>query len=92
MKLSDKDEVDRVKEIISGMTENEKSMLGKDTLDRINALAEKIQKLAEEAGKSDTPKTGDTSNPALWSALLIISGGIAVGTVIVSRKKKRSVK
>lgn len=92
VKLSDKDEVDRVKEIISGMTENEKSMLGKDTLDRINALAEKIQKLAEEAGKSDTPKTGDTSNPALWSALLIISGGIAVGTVIVSRKKKRSVK
>ncbi len=92
VKLSDKDEVDRVKEIISGMTENEKSMLGKDTLDRINALAEKIQKLVEEAGKSDTPKTGDTSNPALWSALLIISGGIAVGTVIVSRKKKRSVK
>ena len=92
VKLSDKDEVDRVKEIISGMTENEKSMLGKDTLDRVNALAEKIQKLAEEAGKSDTPKTGDTSNPALWSALLIISGGIAVGTVIVSRKKKRSVK
>mgnify|MGYP007091825364 CR=1 FL=1 len=68
VKLSDKDEVDRVKEIISGMTENEKSMLGKDTLDRVNALAEKIQKLAEEAGKSDTPKTGDTSNPALWSA------------------------
>lgn len=92
VKLSDKDEVDRVKEIISGMTKNEKSMLGKDTLDRVNALAEKIQKLAEEAGKSDTPKTGDTSNPALWSALLIISGGIAVGTVIVSRKKKRSVK
>ncbi len=92
VKLSDKDEVDRVKEIISGMIENEKSMLGKDTLDRVNALAEKIQKLAEEAGKSDTPKTGDTSNPALWSALLIISGGIAVGTVIVSRKKKRSVK
>lgn len=92
VKLSDKDEVDRVKEIIDGLTDNERSMLGKDALDKVNALAEKIQRLAEEADKSDVPKTGDTSNLALWSALLIISGGVLTGTIAISKKKRRSVK
>jgi len=34
------------------------------------------------------PQTGDTSNPALWIALLFVSGSAAVGTGVVSRKKK----
>ena len=33
-------------------------------------------------------KTGDTSNLALWIALLFVSGGAAIGTTVVSRKKK----
>ena len=37
---------------------------------------------------SKSPQTGDTSNLALWIALLFISGGAAIGTTIVSRKKK----
>ncbi len=37
---------------------------------------------------SKLPHTGDTSNLALWLALLFISGGAAIGTTIVSRKKK----
>ena len=36
----------------------------------------------------NVPKTGDTSNLALWIALLFISGGAAIGTTVVSRKKK----
>ena len=40
-------------------------------------------------GTSDrNPQTGDTSNLALWIALLFISGGAAIGTTVVSRKKK----
>ena len=35
-----------------------------------------------------TPQTGDTSNLALWIALLFVSGGAAIGTTVVSRKKK----
>ena len=35
-----------------------------------------------------SPRTGDTSNLALWIALLFISGGVAIGTTVVSRKKK----
>lgn len=37
---------------------------------------------------SKLPQTGDTSNLALWIALLFISGGAAIGTTIVNRKKK----
>ena len=40
-------------------------------------------------GTSDkNPQTGDTSNMVLWIALLFISGGAAIGTTVVSRKKK----
>lgn len=88
-KLSDKSELDRVKKLLDGLTENEKAMLGKDALGKVDALAEKIQKLTE---KANSPKTGDTSNMALWIALLFISGGIVTGTTVVSKKKKRSVK
>lgn len=88
-KLSDKSALDQVKKLLDGLTENEKAMLGKDALGKVDALAEKIKKLAEEA---DSPKTGDTSNLALWIALLFISGGIVTGTTVVSKKKKRSVK
>ena len=35
-----------------------------------------------------SPQTGDNSNLLLWIALLFISGGAAIGTTVVSRKKK----
>ena len=38
----------------------------------------------------NVPQTGDTSNFALWVALLFVSGGAAIGTTVVSRKKKYS--
>ena len=39
---------------------------------------------------SPIPGTGDTANPALWFALLIVSGGAAIGTTVASRKKKHN--
>lgn len=88
-KLSDKSDLDRVKKLLEGLTENEKAMLDKDALGKVDALAEKIQKLAEEA---NSPKTGDTRNLALWIALLFISGGAVIGTTVVSKKQKHSAK
>ena len=88
-KLSDKSDLDRVKKLLEGLTENEKAMLDKDALGKVDALAEKIQKLAEEA---NSPKTGDTSNLALWIALLFISGEAVIGTMVVSKKQKHSAK
>ena len=39
---------------------------------------------------SPIPGTGDTANPALWFALLIVSGGAAIGITVASRKKKHN--
>ena len=39
-------------------------------------------------GADKSPQTGDNSNLLLWIALLFVSGGAAIGTTIVSRKKK----
>ena len=36
---------------------------------------------------NNVPQTGDTSNLALWIALLFVSSGAAIGTTVVSRKK-----
>ena len=55
--------------------------------DAIAALEKKPA--STKPGTSDkSPQTGDTSNLALWIALLFISGGTAIDTTVVSRKKK----
>ena len=41
-----------------------------------------------KTGDTTSPKTGDTSNIVLWAALLFVSGGAAIATTVVSRKKK----
>ena len=39
-------------------------------------------------GGTTSPKTGDTSNPVLWITLLFVSSGVAVGTVVIGKKKQ----
>ena len=54
--------------------------------DAIAALEKKPS--STKAGTSNKrPKTGDTSNLALWIALLFVSGGAVISTTIASRKK-----
>ena len=53
----------------------------------------------KEIAKADTvtaklpksPQTGDNSSLMLWIALLFISGGVVIGTIVVSKKKRHSV-
>ncbi len=91
VKLGDREDVDRVKEIIDGLTENEKAMLGDGASGKIDALNKRIEKL-EEAKNGGSPGTGDNSNIALWIALLFVSGGAIVGAAATGKKKKRSVR
>lgn len=51
--------------------------------DRSQEPATKVEKL------STSPKTGDTSDAILWTALLLISGGILTGMTVLGRKKSR---
>ena len=55
--------------------------------DAIAALEKKPA--STKPGTSDkSPQTGDTSNLALWIALLLASGGAVTVTTIYGRKKK----
>ena len=67
--------------------QSEVDKMAKAIEDAIAALEKKPA--STKPGTSDkSPQTGDNSNFALWIALLFISGGAAIGTTVVSRKKK----
>ena len=79
-----------VKAVVRGKNITEQSEVDKMAKAIENAISALEKKPASaKPGTSDkNPKTGYTSNLALWIALLFISGGAAVGTMVVSRKKK----
>ena len=67
--------------------QSEVDKMAKAIEDAISALEKKPA--STKPGTSDkSPQTGDTSNLALWIALLFVSGGAAIGTMVISRKKK----
>ena len=79
-----------VKAVVHGKNITEQSEVDKMAKTIEDAIAALEKKPAStKPGTSDkSPQTGDTSNLALWIALLFISGGAAIGTTVVSRKKK----
>ena len=79
-----------VNAVVRGKNITEQSEVDKMAKAIENAISALEKKTASaKLGTSDkNPKTGYTSNLALWIALLFISGGAAVGTMVVSRKKK----
>ena len=79
-----------VKAVVRGKNITEQSEVDKMAKTIEDAIAALEKKPAStKPGTSDkSPQTGDTSNLALWIALLFISGGAAIGTTVVSRKEK----
>ena len=79
-----------VKAVVRGkniMEQFEVDKMAKAIEDAIAALEKKPA--STKPGTSDkSPQTGDTSSLALWIALLFTSGGAAIATTVVSRKKK----
>ena len=64
---------------------------GTKEIKKADTVTEKLKggsTTAKQEDGSKSPGTGDTSNLALWSALLFVSGGAAIGTTVVSRRKK----
>ena len=79
-----------VKAVVRGKNITEQSevdKMAKAIEDAIAALEKKPASTKPETSDKST-QTGDTSTLALWIALLFISGGVAIGTTVVSRKKK----
>lgn len=56
--------------------------------DTVTAKRKSGSAAAKPEDDPKSPSTGDTSNLALWIALLFASGGAAIGTTVVSRRKK----
>ena len=56
--------------------------------DTVTAKRKSGSAAAKPEDDPKSPGTGDTSNLALWIALLFASGGAAIGTMVVSRRKK----
>ena len=81
-----------VKAVVRGKNITEQSEVDKMAKTIEDAIAALEKKPAStKAGASDKgPRTGDTSNLALWFALLFVSGGAVIGTTAVSRKKKHN--
>ena len=79
-----------VKAVVRGKNITEQSEVDKMAKAIEDAIAALEKKPAStKPGTSDkSPQTGDTSNFALWIALLFVSGGAAIGTTVVSKKKK----
>ena len=79
-----------VKAVVRGKNITEQSEVDKMAKAIEDAIATLEKKPAStKPGTSDKSlQTGDTSNLALWIALLFISGGAAIDATIVSRKKK----
>ena len=78
-----------VKAVVRGKNITEQSEVDKMAKAIEDAIAALEKKPAStKPGTSDkSPQTGDTSNFALWIALLFISSGAAIGTTVVSKKK-----
>lgn len=55
--------------------------------DTVTAKRKSSSAAAKPEDDPKSPGTGDTSHLALWIALLFASGGAAIGTTVVSRKK-----
>ena len=83
-----------VKAVVRGKNITEQSEVDKmaKAIEDVIAALEKKPASTKPGTSDKSPQTGDTSNLALWIALLFVSGGAAIGTTVVSRKKKRSVK
>ena len=79
-----------VKAVVRGKNITEQSEVDKmaKTIEDAIAALEKKPASTKPGTPDKSPQTGDTSNLALWIALLFISGGAAIGTTVVSRKKK----
>ena len=79
-----------VNAVVRGKNITEQSEVDKmaKTIEDAIAALEKKPASTKQGTSDKSPQTGDTSSIALWIALLFVSGGAAIGTTVVSRKKK----
>ncbi len=72
----------------SGCKKYYKDATATQEIKQADTVTAKLSGGTVKPGADKSPQTGDNSNLLLWIALLFVSGGAAIGTTVVSRKKK----
>jgi len=72
----------------SGCKKYYKGAMATQEIKQADTVTAKLPGGTVKPGADKSPQTGDNSNLLLWIALLFVSGGAAIGTTVVSRKKK----
>ena len=72
----------------SGCKKYYKGAMATQEIKQADTVTAKLPGGTVKPGADKSPQTGDNSNLLLWIALLFISGGAAIGTTVVSKKKK----
>ena len=72
----------------SGCKKYYKDATATQEIKQADTVTAKLSGGTVKPGADKSPQTGDNSNLLLWMALLFVSGGAAIGTTVVSRKKK----
>ena len=72
----------------SGCKKYYKNATATQEIKKADTVTAKLPGSTVKPGADKSPQTGDNSNLLLWIALLFVSGGAAIGTTVVSKKKK----
>lgn len=75
-----------IKETIPAAVENGYIVFETNHLSQYGIIA------TNTVNETKSPQTGDNSSLALWFSIMLISGGAVIGTTVVSKKKRCSVK
>ena len=72
----------------SGCKKYYKDATATQEIKQADTVTAKLSGGTVKPGADKSPQTGDNPNFLLWIALLFVSGGAAIGTTVVSKKKK----
>ena len=72
----------------SGCKKYYKDATATQEITKAQTVTAKLSGGTVKPGADKSPQTGDNPNLLLWIALLFVSGGAAIGTTVVSKKKK----
>ena len=72
----------------SGCKKYYKDATATQEIKQADTVTAKLSGGTVKPGADKSPQTGDNPNFLLWMALLFVSGGAAIGTTVVSKKRK----
>lgn len=84
-------QVNAAKVLYDGLTDAEKTLVSSDAVEKLNSLLAQLEESEKDTtGDTTSPQTEDNSNIVFWTAVMLASGTVLIGTVLYNRKRKYS--